>query len=389
MELEKVAEFFNEISNIPIAILGTEGVEIEFGIRSFKPSIAQFYIAPILNERTNMMVDVTIAEDLVICGHVIDLKSRKALLLGPVMEHPCSRKTAINILKRMGLPYKHTDELLYYFDKIPNIALTAFIKSLYFLNYILNDQLPPEENWYSELAEQLERKTHELVQPQKLGHNPREWDRILEACIEYGKLEELEEFMLHIRSQGRMGITANDSIRSFKNVAISSIALISRAAARGGMEYEAALTLSDEYIRRVETLKSFDEINQLLGQSFFEFTSIVAKIRALKSESKLVYSIVGYVRKHLSEPIQVADIASETGHNVSYLCRAFKQETGKTLKAYINEVKLEEGKYLLLATNKATVDIAMELGYSSQAYFTTLFKAYAGETPQAFREKYN
>ena len=387
MNIETIAELFHDICNIPIAVLSLDGVEKEFGVRAFKPSIAQFYIAPLLNRDTKLAVDVTLTEDSVICGHVIDIASRKALLLGPVMEHPCSRKTAISILNHMELSYKRTDELMYFFEKIPNIPLTMFVKNLYFLNYILNDQLPPEDHWYEALAAMLE-KRRTPVQPEKLLHNPREWDRVLEACIEYGKLEELEEFMRHIRAEGRMGIAAADSIRSFKNVAISSIALISRAAARGGMEYEAALTLSDEYIRKVETLNSFDEVNHLLGQSFFEYTAIVAKIRTLKSDSKLVYTIAGYISKHLSEPIQVADIAEETGNNISYLCRVFKQETGKTLKEYINEAKLEEAKYLLLATNKSIVDIAMELGYSSQAYFTTLFKRYAGDTPLAFREKY-
>ena len=202
--------------------------------------------------------------------------------------------------------------------------------------------------------------------------------------------------MRHIRSEGKMGVTANDSIRSFKNVAIASVALVSRAAARGGMEYEAALTLSDEYIRRIEMVKSFEEVNQILSQSFYEFASCVAEIRSLNSESKLVYTVISYVKKHRNEPIRVEDLAAEQKARATYehimdqtdqeQYRSFKQETGKTLKEYINEVKLEEAKYLLRATDQPIVDIAMELGYSSQAYFSTLFKNYTGSTPLAFRE---
>lgn len=387
MKLEKIAEFFSDISNIPATIMSRDGQEMEFGIRSFKPSLAQFYISPILNEQSNQTVDVTLTEDMVICGYVIDMQGRKALILGPVMEHPCSRSTALNMLKHMGLSYKRADELMYYFEKIPSVALTTFIKELYFLNYIINDQLPPAEDWYKELAAKLGKRHTGPVQTEKLSHNPREWDQMLEACIEYGKMEELETFMASIRSHGKMGITANDSIRSFKNVSIASIALISRAAARGGMDYEAALSLSDEYIRKIETLRSFEELNQLLGQAFFEYTGIVARIRRLKSQSKLVYSVVNYVQKHIFEPIQVTEIAEEMGNNVSYLCRNFKQETGKTLKEYINEVKLEEAKFMLRSTEKPIIDIAMELGYSSQAYFATLFKNYTGSTPMNFREK--
>lgn len=386
MQLEQIAIFFHEISSIPTAVLSMDGVDAEYDVRSFQPSIAQFYSAPILHKHTDMIVDVTLSEDQVICGYVIDVKSYRALLLGPVMEYPCTRRTALNILKRMNLSYKRADELLRYFEKIPCMALTVFIRNLFFLNYIINDQSPPEENWYKEMAARLETQHSTPVQTQALVHNPREWDRVLESCIEFGKLEELEDLMGRIRSEGRMGMTANDSIRSFKNVAIASVALVSRAAARGGMEYESALTLSDEYIRRIERCRSFEEVGQVLGQSFFEYTSHVAKIRSLKSESKLVYTVVSYVKKHLPEPIQVSDLADEIGNNVSYLCRTFKQETGKTLKEYINEVKLDEAKYLLLSTDKAIIDIAMELGYSSQAYFATLFKQYTGKTPGEYRD---
>lgn len=386
MELARIAEYFNNITNIPTAIVSKAGLEAEYGIRSFKSSLSQFYIRSILNHQTNIPVDVTLTDDQVICGYVVDLKSSKALILGPVMEHPCSRRTAVNILQQIHLSYRYIDELMLYFEKIPNIPLTSFIQNLFFLHYILNDQLPPTEDWYVQVAADLEAKHHTPVPAEKLAHNPREWDRKLESCIEYGKLDELEDFLPHIRAEGRMGITADDSIRSLKNIAISSIALVSRAAARGGMEYEAALTLSDKYIWKIEALDSYDALSQLLIQSFFDFASIVAKIRRLNSDSKLVYSIAGYVKKHLYEPIQVSQIAQDLDYNASYLCRSFKEETGKTLKEYINEVKMEEAKFMLQSTDRAIIDIAMDLGYSSQAYFTTLFKSYSGTTPMSFRE---
>lgn len=387
MDLVKIAGFYNDVSKIPTTIMGENGVEAEFGIRSFHPNIAQFYIAPILSEQTTMEVDVTVSEDLLICGYVIDIKSSKALLLGPVMEHPCTKKIAFHILKRMKASVKRADEMVHYFEKIPTMALTTFTKNLFFLNYIINDRAPQIEDWNEKLVKKLGREQAIGEKQENVVHNTREWDRKLEACIEYGKVDELIEFMSSIRGEGKMGLTANDSIRSFKNVAISSIAIISRAAARGGMEYEAALSLSDEFIRQVETLSTFDEINHLLGKAFFDYASIVAKVRALNSDSKIVHEISNYVQKHISEPIQVSEIAEALGNNVSYLCRSFKKETGKTLKEYINETKLEEAEYLLLSTSKPIVDIAMALGYSSQAYFTTMFHKYTGSTPMEFREK--
>lgn len=387
MELTKIAKFYNDISNIPTAVVGMEGVEAQFGIRVFEPNVAQFYITPILTAETKMEVDLTVSEDLLMCGYVIDIKSRKALLLGPVMEYPCTKTIAFRILKRMGVSLKRADELVHYFEKIPTMALTTFTKNLFFLNYVINDRAPKTEDWNEILVEKLGKEQEVRNKRENVVHNTREYDSKLEACIEYGKVDELVEFMSHIRGEGKMGITADNSVRSFKNVAISSIAIISRAAARGGMEYEEALSLSDEFIRKVETRNTFDGINEVLGQAFYEYASLVARVRALNSDSKIVREISHYVQKHISEPIQISEIAEALGNSVSYLCRTFKKETGQTLKEYINQTKLEEAKYLLLSTGKPIVDIAMELGYSSQAYFTTMFGKYVGKTPAQFRER--
>lgn len=387
-ELERIAKYYHDLSNIPITIIGKNGVESEYGDRVFQPSLAEFYVQSILNDTTDISVDVTLSEEFVICGFVIEKKSHRALVLGPVMEHACTRKTALDIIRKLGVSYNRTDELLRFFDKIPCTALTIFIKNLYFLNYIINEELPPDENWYREIADKIEKKHIDEYQNEyHLTHNPREWDKILESCIEFGKMDELEEFMNHIRSEGKMGITANDSIRSFKNVAISSVALISRAAARGGLDYETALTLSDEYIRNLECCNTFEEINQLLGQSFFDFSKKVNEIRSLNSDSKVVYLIHSYIVHHLYEPIFVSNISAETGYNESYLCRLFKKETGKTLKEYINEMKIEEAKYLLKASPDSIVDISANLGFSSQSYFSTIFKKYTQISPNAYREQ--
>lgn len=162
---------------------------------------------------------------------------------------------------------------------------------------------------------------------------------------------------------------------------------MARAAARGGLDYEAALSLSDEYSQRIELPQSYDEVQTVLMQAFFEYTSQVAKIRRLNTSSRLAKKVAGYVQEHVYEPIKVSDIADQLGNNSSYLCRVFKKDTGKTLSDYINEVKLEEAKRLLSSTKKSVVEISAMLGYSSQAYFTTLFKKKTDMTPVEFREK--
>ena len=83
----------------------------------------------------------------------------------------------------------------------------------------------------------------------------------------------------------------------------------------------------------------------------------------------------------------MSDVARRFGYNQTYLSSLFKRETGKPLAGFINEVKVDEAKRLLRATDKPIVEIAVALGFSSQNYFQTVFKRFSGLTPEAYRAK--
>lgn len=386
MDIVKVARYFYGISNIPIALYQGEELITEFSVRNFRPNMARYFVRPIMTEDSGLNMDVTFTENFVLCGYVRDKVSGQTLVLGPVLEFPCLRKNAYRILEKMKEPHSRVEELMRYLEKIPTMPLTTFSKNIIFLNYIINEEVLTENYGDEKMLALLGQEQEAEKRDKKIVHNTRTWDRQLEACVEYGKVDELEAFMTSIAAEGKMGIAAKDSLRSFKNISISSIALVARAAARGGMDYEAALTLSDEYIQKIELLQSYNELQSVLVQSFFDYTSQVSKIRGLNSSSKIACSVAGYVQEHMYEPIQANDIADFMGNNLSYLCRVFKKDTGKTLSDYINEVKLEEAKRMLSSTQKSIVEIAVLLGYSSQAYFTTLFKKHINMTPAEFRE---
>lgn len=387
MDVVKVAKYFYGISNIPIALYRGEELVTEFSVRSFRPGVAKYFVRTILTEDSGESMDVTVTAAFMLCGFVKDRASGQVLVLGPVLEFPCLRKNAYRILRDMNEPYSRAEELMQFFEKIPTMPLTTFMKNVIFLNYIINEETPAAGYQDEKLVALFGKEKEARERDTKIVHNTKEWDRQLEAYVEFGKVGELETFLAGIGREGKMGIAAKDSLRSFKNISIASVALVARAAARGGMDYEAALTLSDEYSQKIELAQGYDEVKTILMNAFYDYTLQVAKIRGPNACSKLARKVAGYVQGHIFEPIKVDDIAEFTGNNSSYLCRTFKKDTGKTLSDYINGVKLEEAKRLLSSTQKPIAEIAAMFGYSSQAYFTTLFKKKNNMTPAEFREK--
>ena len=387
MDLEKLAKYYFNVSNIPITFCGTNGYIAEFARKKFQPNMLHVFLKPILEKNSRRGVDLTVTVESLICGYVRDETSGALLLLGPVPEFPCLKENAYVITKAIGEKRNRADEVMDFFDQIPIMPLTTFAKHLLFLNYVVNGEEIQENMLEYQLEYLLGKERSAGEWDERVLHNTREMDRQLEACVEYGQLEELKACMQVIDREGKMGMAGGNSLRSFKNVAISSVALIARAAIRGGLNYEKALTMSDWYAREIEIQSSVEDAKNILEKAFFDYTSRVAKIRRLNSESADVRKISDYIQTHLYEQISVGTIAEYVGRNESSLCRSFKKTTGKTLLSYINECKMEEAKRRLAYTSDLIVDIAIGLGYSSQSYFTSVFGKYAGMSPAEYRKK--
>lgn len=95
---------------------------------------------------------------------------------------------------------------------------------------------------------------------------------------------------------------------------------------------------------------------------------------------------IGYITRHYSEKITLEELAAYCNVSKQQLIRYFKHYFGDTPINYINDYKLARAKELLFnSPNLLIAEIASELGFNNQYYFTKLFKKRMGETPSEYR----
>ena len=80
-------------------------------------------------------------------------------------------------------------------------------------------------------------------------------------------------------------------------------------------------------------------------------------------------------------------LSSYVGYAEIYLSRKFRQEMGITVTAYIIRQKIELAKQLLRADNTPISDIAEQLCFSTQSYFSEQFRRVTGLTPGEYRQQ--
>jgi AraC family transcriptional regulator len=96
--------------------------------------------------------------------------------------------------------------------------------------------------------------------------------------------------------------------------------------------------------------------------------------------------VVDYVESHLSDRISLSDLSEVAGLSRMHFAAQFRLATGVSPHSYIITRKVERAKQLLLDQAFSIVDIALLLGFSSQAHFTQIFKKAIGDTPHRWRQ---
>ena len=96
---------------------------------------------------------------------------------------------------------------------------------------------------------------------------------------------------------------------------------------------------------------------------------------------------IRFIRNHVSENIQVGDVARHAGLSRRVLERRFTQILSRTPAQEIRRVKLDCAKQLLIKTELSIPDIAETAGFGSPEYLAYVFRSHEKMTPLAYRKK--
>lgn len=94
---------------------------------------------------------------------------------------------------------------------------------------------------------------------------------------------------------------------------------------------------------------------------------------------------IDYICQHFAGNVSVESLAGACNISVSALERRFRKHLNKTPHQYINEVRLDNARQMLLETDQAIGTIAVETGFADHSHFTRAFTRKFGVTPSKAR----
>ena len=107
-----------------------------------------------------------------------------------------------------------------------------------------------------------------------------------------------------------------------------------------------------------------------------------------KIDRKFINEFTSVVENNISnENFSVDDLAKKIGISRVQLYRKVKALIGYNVNDYILTVRLQKAKFLLTNEDLSISEVAFKVGFSSPAYFSTVFKSKFSITPSEFKEK--
>lgn len=93
-----------------------------------------------------------------------------------------------------------------------------------------------------------------------------------------------------------------------------------------------------------------------------------------------------YIDTNYSKNITLDTLAEITHINKYYLAHSFANCIGQSPISYLTDKRLQASMELLINTNHSIAQVASSTGFSSQSYFSQIFKKAVGMTPQQYRK---
>lgn len=212
-------------------------------------------------------------------------------------------------------------------------------------------------------------------------HTPYETEVIFYGCIETGDVEGTKKMMSTLWDKNIVvGRMSYNDLRQMQYFAVCCVTLGIRAAIRGGISETLAYNLSDEYIQKVDSMKTADGVAEYLSQKAVELATLVAKNSRKRISHPIVKKAAHYIEENLYQKITPSQVAEYCSVSKDHLGLLFRQNAGETVAKYILGEKLRESRRLI-NRGLSNSQIAYQLGFCSESHFIAKYKEHYGLTP--------
>ncbi len=331
------------------------------------------------------------------CSYLLLLLSEHpaaALLIGPYLTAEPTRQQILEWAESTGMAVRDAKELEKYYSDIPVVpnggqlfALTdAFAEQLWEgSDYAVVDIDNDNAGDLSPLPHEGPAEPETVLKTMQRVEERYAYENELMEAVTLGQMHKVDR---HLSTFSSMPFEKRlaDPVRNLKNYCIIMNTLLRKAAEKGGVHPLHLDSLSSDFARRIEQIADVEAVYPFMNDIFRSYCRLVRK-HSMKQYSPPVQKAIACIDADLTANLRLSALAAAQNVSPAYLSALFRQETGQTLTAHVNEKRVKTAKQLLQTTRLQIQTVAQHCGMPDVQYFSKIFKKHTGLTPREYREK--
>lgn len=107
---------------------------------------------------------------------------------------------------------------------------------------------------------------------------------------------------------------------------------------------------------------------------------------SVRKENLSIQKAVDFMKNHFDQPVSLGTLGELTGYSPNHFQKLFTEIMRTSPQKHLENLRISHAKYLLATLDASIAEVAYSCGFSSQAYFTSIFKRLTGLTPYEFRK---
>lgn len=206
----------------------------------------------------------------------------------------------------------------------------------------------------------------------------------------------LEKGVVH--SEARLAGSTGHAMLWMYGAEASMIAAVSRYRADEGWDIPFRYSLRSRFVRRLFDRLTGDanmspdllepvraELMAVLGELHLRESTIqkpTAQKESWRWHEHMLRQIRAFLDANLDQKLRIEDLAGMARLSPNYLNRLFREWTGEGLHSYLIRKRMEKALTLCSESSLLIKEIAAEVGYEDELYFSRAFKRHHGRSPR-------
>lgn len=123
----------------------------------------------------------------------------------------------------------------------------------------------------------------------------------------------------------------------------------------------------------------------LVAEYIVESENKISALKKIRRNDK-IRQAQDFIELHYRENISIKDVALRVHLSSSRLAHIFRERFNANFTSYLNELRIEEAKFLLKNTNIRIIEVAYKVGFQNLSHFNHVFKEKVGSPPSKYRQ---